>query len=156
MTASVRVAAAVVGVAMAAYGALRLLDLGWANTWDTIQWLVGGVVLHDGVFAGLTLAAAFVALRLVPRDRLAPVVVALVVLVPTTLLAIPELGRFGARADNPTLLDRHYWLGWFALVAVVLVAVLAGILLSSYAGRGRRRPVGRSAGGDDGQGARGR
>jgi hypothetical protein len=151
-----RVATVVVGAAMAAYGALRLLDLGWANTWDTVKWLVAGVVLHDGVFAGLTLAVALVAVRLVPRDRLAPVVVGLVVLVPTTLLAIPELGRFGARADNATLLDRHYWLGWFALVALTLVGVLAGILMPSYAGRGRRRPAGSSAGGDDGQGAGGR
>jgi len=160
MISPVRIVAGVVGVATAAYGALRLLDLGWANTRDTLTWLVGGVVLHDGLFAGLTLAATVVAVRLLPRSWLAPVVVGLVVLVPTTLLAIPELGRFGARADNATLLDRHYWLGWFALVAVVvacvLAGVLAGILRTSYAVRGRRRPAGRSAGGDDAQGARGR
>jgi hypothetical protein len=156
VTARLQVATGVVGVAMAAYGAVRLLDLGWANTRDTLTWLVGGVVLHDGVFAGLTLAVAVVAVRLVPRDRLAPLVVGLVVLVPTTLLAIPELGRFGARSDNATLLDRHYWLGWFALAALVLVGVLAGILRSSYAGRARRRPAGSPAGGVDGQGAGGR
>ena len=156
MTARLRVATGVVGVAMATYGAVRLLDLGWANTRDTLTWLVGGVVLHDGVFAGLTLAVAVVAVRLVPRDRLAPLVVGLVVLVPTTLLAIPELGRFGARSDNATLLDRHYWLGWLALAALVLVGVLAGILRSSYAGRARRRPAGSPAGGVDGQGAGGR
>ncbi len=50
----------------------------------------------------------------------------LVILVPVTLLGIPELGRFGARADNPTLLDRHYWLGWSAMVTLVVVGVIVG------------------------------
>ena len=41
------------------------------------------------------------------------------ILVPVTLVGVPELGRFGARADNPTLLDRPYWLGWSVLVTLV-------------------------------------
>jgi hypothetical protein len=152
--APVRIAGGLVGAAMAAYGVLRLLELGWSNTWDTLRWLLGGVVLHDGVFATLTLTVALLAVRVVPHGRLAPWVVGLVILVPTTLLAVPELGRFGARADDPTLLDRHYWLGWFALVTVVLAGVVAWILVTSYAGRGRRRRA--APGGDDGQGAGGR
>jgi hypothetical protein len=150
VTDRLRIAVGVMGVVLAGYGVVRLLALGRANTWETLKWLVGGVVLHDGVLATLTLAVALVAVRLVPRDRLAPWVVGLVLLVPTTLLAIPELGRFGARADNPTLLDRHYWLGWTALVLVVM----AGILVASYARRGRRSSA--AAGGDDAQGAGGR
>jgi hypothetical protein len=55
-----------------------------------------------------------------------------------TLLAIPELGRFGARADNPTLLDRHYWLGWSVLVTLVVVGVGAGSAVVA-----RRRTPGR-------------
>ena len=70
--------------------------------------------------------SALAALRLVPGDRLAPWIVALVVLVPVTLLGIPELGRFGARADNPTLLDRHYWLGWSVMVTLVVGCVVVG------------------------------
>ncbi len=54
---------------------------------------------------------------------------------PLTLLALPVLGRFGVRPDNPTLLDRHYWSGWIAVVVVVC----AGILVTRYAGR-RRHP----------------
>ncbi len=107
------------------------------------------MVLHDGVLAPLTIAVALVAVRLVPRDRLAPFVVGLVVLVPVTLLAIPELGRFGARADNPTLLDRHYWLGWTGLVTLVVVAVAATAVVAA-----RRRTT--VAGGDDGAGDGGR
>jgi hypothetical protein len=136
-----------VGIVTASYGGWLLLDLGWANTRSAVVWLAGGVVLHDGVFSVLVLAAALVALRVVPRDRLAPAVVALVILVPVTLAGIPELGRFGARGDNPTLLDRPYWLGWAVLVTLVVVAVAVGTLVT------RRRTAVR--GGDDDAGAGG-
>ncbi len=41
----------------------------------------------------------------------APAVVGCVVLGSVTLLAVPVLGRFGERSDNPTLLDRNYTAG---------------------------------------------
>ena len=145
---AIRAGGVLVGVLAASYGVWLLLDLGWANTRSTLVWLVGGVVLHDGVFAVLVLAVALVALRLVPRDRLAPVVVVLVILVPVTLAGIPELGRFGARADNPTLLDRPYWLGWSVMVTLVVVGVLIGAVAT------RRRTAVR--GGDDDTGTGGR
>jgi hypothetical protein len=139
-----------VGVGAAAYGVWRLLDLGWENTRATVTWLVGGVVLHDGVFAPLVLVAGLVAVQLVPRRHLAPVVVILVVLVPVTLAGIPELGRYGARADRPTLLDRDYWLGWWVMVTLVVATVAVGA--SSVA---RRRML-HARGGDRGQGDGGR
>jgi hypothetical protein len=128
-----RAVLALVGVGVGAYGVLRLLDLGLANLWATVQWLVGGVVLHDGVFAPLVIGLALVSLRVLPRRLLAPAAVALIVLVPVTLVGLPELGRFGADPRNATLLDRHYWMGWTALVVVVLVAVAVGTSV-------RRRP----------------
>ena len=131
-----------------AYGIWLLLDLGWANSRSTLIWLAGGVVLHDGVFAVLVMAVALVALRLVPRDRLAPWVVGLVVLVPVTLVGIPVLGRFGARADNPTLLDRPYWFGWAVMVTLVVVGVLVGSLAT------RRRTTVRGGGDGTSHGGR--
>ena len=148
MTRAVRWVALPAGLVATAYGVWLLLDLGWANTRSTLIWLVGGVVLHDGVFAVLVMAVALAALRLVPGDRLAPWIVALVILVPVTLLGIPELGRFGARADNPTLLDRHYWLGWSVMVTLVVGCVVVGAVAT------RRRANVR--GGDDDTGAGGR
>jgi hypothetical protein len=144
-----RAVSVLAGLLAMAYGGWRLHDLGWANARATVVWLIGGVVLHDAVFAPLVLGVALVALHVVPRHTLAPCVVALVVLVPVTLVGIPELGRFGARADNPTLLDRPYWLGWSLLVTLVVVLVTVGAAVAA-----RRRPAVR--GGDHGPGGGGR
>lgn len=146
-----RVALLVLGVAAGVYGLVRLLDLGGANTRATGVWLVGGVLLHDAVFAPLVLLVSVVAVRRVPRARLAPWVVALVVLVPVTLVGVPELGRFGADPRNATLLDRHYWWGWWALVTLVVAAVVAGTAVTR-----RRTTVPHERGGDDAQGDGGR
>ncbi|HEX4472204.1 MAG TPA: hypothetical protein VH085_09560 [Nocardioides sp.] len=158
MTTRVRAIALVVGVAATAYGLLRLLDLGWANTRSSLVWLLGGVVLHDAVFAPIVLGVALLALRVLPRERLAPVVVVLVVLVPVTLLAIPELGRFGARADRPTLLDRPYWLGWSGLATLVVVTVFAGAVVRARRSTHDEAPTTEAAGtgGDHGSGDGGR
>jgi hypothetical protein len=127
------------------YGVLLLVRLGWGNLTAAATWLVGGVVLHDAVLAPLVVVVAVLALRRVPGPRLAPWTVGLVVLGPVTLLSVPVLGRFGARPSEPSLLDRDYWLGWCALVAVV-----SGVILVATYVRGRRRtaPTPREGGGD--------
>ncbi|MFC6344016.1 hypothetical protein ACFP8W_18700, partial [Nocardioides hankookensis] len=86
---------------------------------------------------------------LLPRAVRGPAVVGLVVLGSVTLLAVPVLGRFGARPDNATLLDRHYTAGWLVLAAVVLVAVVVASVLRSRRGDG-------DEGGVDGAGPGGR
>ncbi len=133
----IRVATFGAGLAAATYGVLLLIERGLANLVATLTWLVGGVLLHDAVLAPATIALAWVALRLVRSDRLAPWVVGLVLLAPLTLLAVPVLGRFGARPDNQTLLDRNYWAGWSAVVVVVI----AGILVARHVERRRRAGI---------------
>jgi hypothetical protein len=144
----VRIAIAVVGVVLGAYGAWLLFsrqDLD--QLVSAAVWLVVGVVLHDAVLAVVTLLLAAVVLRLLPGPARAPAVVAFVVLGSLTLLAVPVLGRFGARPDNATLLDRDYTTAWSVLAALTLVAVAVASVLRSRAGGtrgprpgGRRRP----------------
>ena len=57
-----------------------------------------------------------------------------------TTVPHPVLGRFGARADNPTLLDRDYLAGWLVLAALVAVGVAAGTLVRSRGVPGGDRP----------------
>jgi len=134
------------GVGAGTYGVVLLLDLGPDDLRAAAIWLVGGVVLHDGVLAPLTIAVCFLVAR-AWRGRIpAPVVVGVVVLATITVVAVPVLGRFGARPDNPTLLDRNYVLGWLGIATLTVVAVVAAILPS-------RNRDGRMKGGADGASA---
>lgn len=115
-----------VGVALAAYGVGLLLS---RQDFDRLVgvavWLAVGVVLHDLVLAPVVVLAGLGVARLVPPVARAAVAVGAVVLGSVTLMAVPVLGRFGARADNPSLLDRPYWAGW-ALLVVLTAAAVAG------------------------------
>ncbi|CUR55752.1 conserved membrane hypothetical protein [metagenome] len=143
-----RVLVAAPGVMMGLYGLYLLIDLGLDNLLATALWAAGGVVAHDGVLAPVVLLGCLLGLRVLPAAARAPAAVALVVLGTLTVVAIPVLGRFGARPDNPTLLDRDYVPAWLAIAGLTLLAaVLAGVLAS------RSRPTTRSGGG---QGSRGR
>jgi len=132
----VRAALGLLGVAVAAYGGWLLV-----TRTDTDQlvdagvWLASGVVLHDAVLTAVVLAGAALALRLLPRPARAPAVVGMVVFGSLTLLAVPVLGRFGARDDNPTLLDRPYLASWLVVAGVTVLAVTGASLV-----RSQRRP----------------
>ncbi len=127
------------GVAMGAFGALRFLQLDFDDIVNAVLWLAGGVLVHDAIIAPLTLLVTLVAGRLVPVPARTRVLVGVVVLVTVTVTAIPVLGRWGARPDNPTLLDRNYVVGWLVFAALVLL----GTLLAGPLGRLRRRRQGR-------------
>lgn len=137
-----RIALAGLGFLAAVYGGWLLLDLGVDNLIDTATWLVAGVVLHDAVLAPVTIVAAFVAARLLPPAWRAPVAAGAIVLGSVTLLAIPVLGRYGAKADNPTLLDRDYLAGWLAVAGLTWAGVAVAALISAR----RRRNDGQDPG----------
>ncbi len=125
-----RVAIGALGVLAGLYGGWLVLSRGH-DLLNLGLWLAAGVVLHDGVLALVVLAVGTVAVRLLPRSAKAPAVVGFVVLGSVTLLAVPVLGRFGARSDNPTLLDRDYTVGWLVLAGLVLVGVVTASLVGS-------------------------
>lgn len=125
------------GVALAAYGAwLALTRQDPLQLAEVVLWLGGGIALHDGVVAGLAVAGAAVGRRVLPRPWHAPATLALVVWGTVSVMAIPVLGRFGARPDNPTLLDRPYLAAWLSLTAFTVVAVIvSGVLRARPAGK---------------------
>jgi hypothetical protein len=118
----------VAGLAACGYGGWLLLDRqDAAQIVDAGLWLVSGVLLHDVAVTAVVLLAAL-GVGLLPRTTRAPAAVALVV-GSLTLVAIPVLGRFGERADNPTHLDRPYLASWLVPVALAVVAVaIAGVV----------------------------
>jgi hypothetical protein len=110
-------------------GVYELLGRGPANLVGTVLWLAGGVILHDGVLAFATLAVVWVGALLVPARLRAPGAAALIVLATVTVSAVPVLGRFGARPDNPTLLDRNYLAGWLVFAGLVSAGTAGVVLL---------------------------
>jgi hypothetical protein len=120
-----RTVLAALGGLVGLYGVIRLLGLGWSNLLATVPWLAGVVVVHDGLLAPVVVLAGVVAARVLPGWARRAALLVLVALGSVTVVAVPVLGRFGAKADNPTLLDRPYLEGWLAVAAVVLVAAAA-------------------------------
>jgi hypothetical protein len=144
----VRWAIGTLGVVLGGYGAWLLLSRQDPDQLiDAAVWLVAGVLLHDGVLAVVTLLIGAIALPRLPRVARGPAVVGFVVLGSVTLLAVPVLGRFGARPDNDTLLDRDYVVGWVVLAGLIVMTTVVASVRRSRAGgvrgprpRGRRRP----------------
>lgn len=129
---AIRVCRAVLALTAAAcfgYGVWRLLRVGLPNLWAAVQWLIGGVVVNDGLIAPAVVLGGVLLVRVLPRWAQAPTIVGGVILGSVTLVAVPELGRFGAHADNPTLLDRPYGAGWLAFAAVVVLSSLGWALV---------------------------
>ncbi|QIK66117.1 hypothetical protein G7072_06970 [Nocardioides sp. HDW12B] len=139
-----RLALGALGVLLGAYGAFRLLELGGDNLVATAVWMTGGVLVHDAVLAPLTvMVGALVLVTLRSRPWRAAAAAGLLVLGTVTVTAVPVLGRFGAKPDNATLLDRPYLAGWLALVVLV---VLGTVLVGWLGGRREGRREGRRAG----------
>jgi hypothetical protein len=111
-----------VGVGLVLVGLWHLLGTSPADLADIAVFLALGVVGHDFVVAPLCLLGVLVVPRLPGWSR-APVVVGLVVLLSVSLMAVPVIGRFGARSDVPSLLDRPYAVLWLVFAVTVSVAV---------------------------------
>jgi hypothetical protein len=139
---AVRAAFGTFGLGAGTYGLVLLIKTGLGNVADALPWLVGGVIAHDALLAPATIVVVVISTRLLPASLRGPAAVGMIVLSSLTLLAIPVLGRFGARPDNPTLLDRDYTAGWLVVAAITAAGVVVGAVL-------RRRGTHRTAVGDE-------
>lgn len=131
---TLRILVAALGVAVTAYGLWLLVDRQPGQLAGVGVWVAGGIVAHDGLLAPLVVAGGVAVAVRGPANLRTGLLWAVVVLGPLTLIAVPVLGRFGAKPDNPTLLDRPYLAGYVVVVALVLLLITAGAVL-----RERRR-----------------
>jgi hypothetical protein len=122
------------GVALVLVGLWHLLALDLPDLVDAVVWLGAGVLVHDAVVAPLVVVAGLAVLPRLPAYARAPAVVGAVVLGSVTLLAVPALGRFGARDDVPSLLPRPYAALWLLVVVLVVAAVVVASLLRRRVG----------------------
>lgn len=137
-----------VGTAATAVGAYLLLSDLLSSVPRVALWALAPVAVNDLVLAPAAVAGAWVGRRVLPRPVWAPVTVGVVASAGLVLVSLTVLGRPGAAADNPSLLDRDYGAGLLAALAVVwvVVATLSVIAL-------RRRRTGASGEGLQGVGS---
>lgn len=121
-----RVILALPAAAALAYAATRLADVPGDHWTSVLKWLVGGVLLHDGVIAPVVVGLGLLASRWLPAAWRAPAVVGLVCWGSLSLIAIPVLSGNGVDPTNSTLQDRPYvaswWIGAATTLALVVVA----------------------------------
>ena len=126
-----------VGVVLVLVGVWQLLGNGFADLAATVAWLAGGVVVHDALIAPLVLLLGVGLLPRLPSWGRGPAVAGFVVLLTVTLTAVPVLGRFGAKPDDPWLLPRPYGVLWLGFALVVVTAVVgASVLRRRRSGKG--------------------
>ena len=138
----------VAGALTVGYGGLQLLQVliaGTAPVLGVAGWWLGGPLIVDLVVVPIVVVVGVGVRRVVPAAWRRSVSAALALSFLLGLVAVPFLTGLGRRTDNPSLLDRNYWAGYLALVAIIW-GVAAVVTL---AGRDRRlRRAARTAGAD--------
>ncbi|OAR26980.1 hypothetical protein A8W25_01455 [Streptomyces sp. ERV7] len=135
-----RYAVGALGVALMGLG----VSLVWAQSpWDVAVWLVGAVVLHDGLIAPLVLLVGLGVAATRPWAR-GPLRAALMTGGCLTAIALPDILRPGP-VTNATVLPLDYLRNWLVLLAAVAVAgalVAAAKRVREERGRRRKTPEG--------------
>ena len=131
-----------VGVVGILWGLWLLRDDGLEALVSLGLWLIGGIIVHDGIIAPITVGVTVLVARLLPPPARMPVVVAFIVWATCTVAFIATLSGEGGKAGNDTILGKPYELTWL-VITVLIAAVAAGAAIVRT-----RRFVGGSAGYD--------
>ena len=140
-----RIGLIALGVAFFVVGGITLLnDVNPARYLGIAIWLLGALVIHDGIISFVVFGANIVTRKTggrlrIPLPALLIVQGALVVAGIMTLIVVPAMLKKSIGTANPTLLPLDY-----GLHLVVFYAVLAGVTALALAVYGvvrRRRPA---------------
>ncbi len=125
-----------IGAAMIGYGVWGQLYGADTKPVRVAVLVVTAALVHDLVLAPVVLVLAVLVRRLLPRWVHPRVQAVALIGFCLVLVAIPGLGRYGAREDNPSVLPRDYTQGLLLALAVV---VLGGVL-TALVSKVRRSP----------------
>ena len=138
-----QIALVAVGVLLLLLGGLTLInDVNPKRYLGLAAWLLGALVIHDGIIS-LTVFGANVAMRKtggrlrIPLPALLIVQGALVVAGIMTLIVVPAALKKSIGTANPTLLPLDY--GLHLVVFYVVLAAVTAVALGAYALLRRRR-----------------
>jgi hypothetical protein len=132
-----RIALAVAGLLLGGYGVFRLVtEVPHAKLLVLGFWLVGALVIHDGILSPLVLAISWVLARVVPPRGRRYLQFALITGGLVTVIALPMIHRQKIGPAHKALLRQN-----FSVNLTIILAVVAVLTLGAYAVRVARDRV---------------
>jgi hypothetical protein len=130
-----RISLAAAGILLALYGVFRLLtNVGFIELIVLAAWLIGAVVIHDGILSPAVVAVGWFLARTVPPRARRYVQGFLVVGGLMTVIAVPLMLRKDTQPVNKAMLLQSYGAN-----LTLLLALAAALSLLLYAIRVARR-----------------
>ena len=114
-------------------GVLREADRTHPGSWAA--WVVGAALVHDLVVLPLVLLVGLVLSGAFPAAWRGPIRAAVTVVAVVGLATWPTVARFGARADNPSILPLPAGRNLAVVAAVVVAVALLGGWIRARRGR---------------------
>lgn len=125
------------GAALVGFGAFRIVtEVAFSDQIVLIGWLIGAVLIHDGVLSPLVIGVGTVLARIPPRAR-RYLQTALITGALVTVVAVPLILREDTQPPSKALLLQNYGVNLSVLLAIIAAASLAGYAISVAATRRR-------------------
>ncbi|MEO6414038.1 MAG: hypothetical protein ABIO48_15735 [Pedococcus sp.] len=126
-----RYALVAAGVLLLLYGGVRLVTEVPQALTGLVLWMVGIVVIHDGLLSPLVVGVGWLLARTVPPRGRRYVQAALVVGGLITIIAIPLIARRGTQPPAKALLLQNYGANLAILLGLVAALNLAAYLVTA-------------------------
>jgi hypothetical protein len=118
-----RIAIGAAGILLGLFGVFRLLtEIPSADLFVLVVWLVGALVLHDGILSPLVVGVGYAISTVVPPRARRYLQTALIVGASITVIALPMIHREGSQPPNKAILQQNY-VGNLTLVLGIITAL---------------------------------
>lgn len=117
------------GLVLGLFGAFQLVtQIPFGDLAVLAVWLVGAVIIHDGIVSPLVVAVGWLVSRIVPQRARRYLQAALVTAALVTVIAVPLILREGTQPPSKAILRQHYGAN-----LTVLLSIIAALALCAYA-----------------------
>lgn len=121
-----RIILSVAGVLLLLFGAFRFFtEIPWPNLIALAMWMIGAIVIHDGILSPLVVALGYVLRRFVPDRARRYLQAALIMAALVTVVATPMLYLRGSQPGVKALLLRNYGANLTLIISIIAVVTLA-------------------------------
>lgn len=130
---------AVAGVALAAFGVLRLVtEVPPSRLLILGLWLIAALIIHDALLSPSVVGVGWLLRRYVPDRGRRYLQLALIMIALVTVIAVPMIFLRGSQPASKALLLRNY--GTNLIMIMGVIAVLSLVLYAARVARDRSAP----------------